>query len=61
MTDHDIGTTSDDDINQYQISQMEPPEPDHPMVILGLTEQQWRDLCDREWRASDGTQRVPTR
>jgi hypothetical protein len=25
---------------------------------LGLTEAEWNDLCEREWFASDGTQKA---
>ena len=50
-----VATTSDDEINQYRISQLDWPAPDHPMVTLGLTEQEWNDLCHDAWEGSDGT------
>lgn len=60
-----VAQTSDDEINQYQEAQQqddalfaEPDEPLHPIHRLAITEQQWRDLCDRAWERSDGTARV---
>jgi hypothetical protein len=53
IQESEIGTTSDDEINEYQRTQIEPPE--HPMEILGMTSQEWNDFCSGAWENSDGT------